>query len=333
MKNKYRNMSRTRTPWDHVPFLNPMESFIKNKYLDTFSYRHPKIDTTGEVELLNSYSVEKCRNCGSANFKKYGFTKNGIQRYYCNDCKKTFNILSNTIFEGHKISITEWIEYLLDIFRYESVNITSKTNKNSYTTSKYWLNKLFMIIESLQEEIILEGNVYIDETYIPVLSDDKVIRDSKELRGLSKNQYCIGIGYDKKHVYAKVEGLGKTSKSKTYNTFNTHIKVGSHLIHDKEKSHRILIEKLNLTEDAYDAKKLKVLKNEKNPLFPINEQCRLLKLFLKAHSGFDRDDLQNYINLYCFISNPPDDKLEKVKIILERAIHITKSLRYRDYYS
>ena len=32
-----------------------------------------------------------CVHCGSANYKKIGFTKKGLQRYLCKDCKKSFS--------------------------------------------------------------------------------------------------------------------------------------------------------------------------------------------------------------------------------------------------
>ena len=40
-------------------------------------------------------------------------------------------------------------------------------------------------------------------------------------------------------------------------------------------------------------------------------------MFLNAHSGFSRDDLQNYLNLYSFVINPPSDHLEKVEKIIK----------------
>lgn len=143
----------------------------------------------------------------------------------------------------------------------------------------------------------------------------------------------IGIAYDGNHVYAHVEGFGKTCQKKTKDTFINHIKPGSHLIHDKEKSHKILIKELKLSDESYDTNKLKKCKDKDNPLNPINRQCYLLKRFLRSHPGFSRDDIQHYINLYCFISNPPADRLEKVEMVLNSAIHLTKSLRYRDFYA
>lgn len=151
--------------------------------------------------MLNSYTVSECKHCASTHFRKIGYNSNGVQRYLCLECHKSFNILTHTLFDDHKVSISEWIEFCLDIFRYESINITAKANKNSFSTSKYWLHKLFIVVNSIQENIVLNGDVYIDEVFSPVIKEDKIIKDGKELRGLSRNQYCIGIGYGKISVY------------------------------------------------------------------------------------------------------------------------------------
>ena len=333
MKTKYRNTSRRRTPWGSKENLTPLEDFIRTKYLDTFNYRHPKLAETSESELLNSYPVHECRICHSSHIVKRGFTKNGLQRYKCHDCKKTFTATTNTLFQDHKISISEWIEFCLEIMSYESTSAVSKNNKNSYTTSKYWLHKLFILLEDSQKHIILKGRVEIDETYFPVMERDRTKRNGKKLRGLSKDQYCIAIGYDGKYVYAAVEGKGKPSQKKTLKAYENHIEEKSLLIHDKEKSHRILVKKLSLEEEVYDSNELKKLEDKDNPLKEVNHICYLLKRFLRAHGGFSRDELEDYINLFCFIYNPPEEKLEKVKKLLDSAMHFTKSIKFRDLYT
>ena len=58
----------------------------------------------------------------------------------------------------------------------------------------------------------------------------------------------------------------------------------------------------------------------------------MLQKFLKAHSGFDRNDLQNYLNLYSFIMNSPTNKLEKIEKLLISAMDNPKSLKYRDVF-
>ena len=62
-----------------------------------------------------------------------------------------------------------------------------------------------------------------------------------------------------------------------------------------------------------------------NPLNRINHYCDLLKKFLNSHPGFDRDELQDYMNLPSFMMNKPHNKLEK-------AINSSKRITFRDYY-
>jgi hypothetical protein len=59
----------------------------------------------------------------------------------------------------------------------------------------------------------------------------------------------------------------------------------------------------------------------------------LLKMFLNAHNGFNRDDLQGYLDLYAFVINPPAEQLEKVEKIIKMVFEDPKSLRYRDQFS
>ena len=75
---------------------------------------------------------------------------------------------------------------------------------------------------------------------------------------------------------------------------------------------------------------LKGIKDDDNPLDKINEKCRFLKRFLYAHSGFDRSCLQDYLNLFSFISNPPCDHFEKVEKLLLIALKSPNLLKYRD---
>ena len=61
-------------------------------------------------ELRWSDGVE-CPVCGSTKIKKRGFhdTQAHRQRYACKDCRKQFDDLSGTIFEGHHQTLKTWI--------------------------------------------------------------------------------------------------------------------------------------------------------------------------------------------------------------------------------
>ena len=73
--------------------------------------------------------------------------------------------------------------------------------------------------------------------------------------------------------------------------------------------------------------------DELNSLYPVNRMCFLLKRFLGAHPGFDRDDLQGYLNLFHVIANPPEDKMEKAAMVLNRAMQCPKTVRFRSFYN
>jgi len=330
MTKKKETKSRRRTPWTGAYETTPMQGFIETCTKDAYESKHPKIKGSAEIPLLNSIPVEGCRKCGSSHIKKRGFTSNGLQRYKCLDCDCSFNVLTNTLFDNHKIPLTEWLGFLLDIFGYGSFSLTSKGNRNSINTTKYWMEKVFLMLKDCQKDIVLEGKVWIDETFYRVREPDVQRRpDGKEYRGLSRNQQCIAIGTDGTNIIAIVEGEGNTSNKKTWDAFSTHIKEGSFLVHDMEKSHSILVSKLKLTSEVHDSRDTKKLVDKDNPLDPINQVCRLLKLFLKAHSGFMRKDLQDYLNLFCFIMNPPNNKYEKLEKLLNLAVHYPKTHRFR----
>ena len=328
-----RYKSRLKTPWDSEDELTASQSFISRHYKEHYMQRHPKLEATGEVELINSYVPEKCPYCGSSSFQKYGHTRIGVQRYKCTDveCHQTFLPTTGTIFDEHRISISEWIEYCMNIFRNVTITADSWNNKNAFTTSRYWLEKLFLLLDGYQDDIIVSDKVWLDETYYGIMLRDRVQNeDGTSPRGLSKNKICVGVATDKKNTIIIAEGFGKPSQKMSYDTFITHIKPGSTLIHDKESTHKKLVRELGLVSEEYAARDLKGLDDFENPLDPVNNLHYLIKRFLYAHSGFDRSQIQGYLNLYSFVLNPPSDRLEKVDKILNLVFQKPKLLRYRD---
>jgi transposase-like protein len=334
MSREKREKSRKTTPWEVDAELTATQKFLKQHYASFYVERHRKVIDSGEADMINSYLPLKCPFCETEKFKKSGYTKSGIQRYMCSDCGKTFLPTTGTIFDEHKISISEWTEYCLNIFRHVSITADSWNNKNAFTTSRYWLQKLFLTLEQSQEHIVLSGKVWFDETFYTVRSENIVRKDNGDkLRGLSQNQICIGVATDKRHIILLVEGTGKPSQKKTVEAFRNRIEKGATLYHDEETAHRKLIEELSLKSKSFSSKELKGLPDKENPMNPVNRVHAILKKFLNAHSGFDRNELQNWLNLFAFITNPPNDFLEKVDLIVNLAFQNPKLLRYRDFYA
>ena len=324
--------SRRKTPWDNTN-MTPTQQFIHDQHKIHYDQRHPSIEETGEAGLINSHVPSCCPYCKSPSFTKFGLDSNGIQRYRCSSCGQRFKPTTGTIFDSRRIPISEWIEYCTNIFRYVSLNADSWNNKNALSTSKYWLEKLFLTLQGSQDSIVLSDTVWLDETYYTVIMKDRQRHeDGTLLKGLSRNQICIGVATDKKHTICFIEGFGKPSQKSSYETFKDHIAEGSVLIHDKETTHRKLVQHLSLKSKTYSSKDLKGLADSENPLEPVNRIHSLLKMFLNSHSGFNRDDLQGYLDLYAFVVNPPSDYLEKVEKLINLVFENPKSLRYREQF-
>ncbi|MFA6662021.1 MAG: hypothetical protein WCS56_03180, partial [Bacilli bacterium] len=58
-----------------------------------------------------------------------------------------------------------------------------------------------------------------------------------------------------------------------------------------------------------------------------------LKRFFYVHTSFKRDEIGNFINLFSFVMNPPENKLEKADIFINLGLTCARKLRFRDYYS
>ena len=328
-----KNKSRKSTPWEEKVELTATQEFLKRHYDLYYADRHRKLGDSGEAAMINSYIPVKCPFCTAEKFKKSGYSKNGVQRYMCGECGKTFLPTTGTIFDEHRISISEWTEYCLNLFRHVSITADSWNNKNAFRTSRYWLAKVFLTLEGVQNNIVLSGNVWFDETFYTVRSENIVRKDDgNKLRGLSQNQICIGVATDKRQTVLLVEGTGKPSQKKTFELFRNHIEKGSTLFHDEEAAHKKLVNELSLKSKSFSSKELKNLPDKDNPLNPVNRVHAILKHFLNAHGSFDRNELQNWLNLFAFISNPPDDFLEKVDLIINLAFQNPKLLRFRDFY-
>lgn len=111
-----------------------------------------------------------------------------------------------------------------------------------------------------------------------------------------------------------------------------HIASGSTLIHDMENSHKVLIVRLSLIDEPHNAQLLKGIPDANNALEPVNRLCCMVGFMLRDHSGFNRDDLQGYLDLLSVALNLPTEKLEKVAMVLDRAMCCHIALRFRNHF-
>ena len=109
---------------------------------------------------------------------------------------------------------------------------------------------------------------------------------------------------------------------------------GSTIDHDGDNSHKALADILCLKKENCTTKETRNLSDDDNPMKPINAVHRSLKRFMRQHLAYDRDSLQDWLNLFWFIytkrSIPMDDKVKK---FLQIAILTHKVVRFREVFT
>lgn len=322
--------SLRKLEWDKYHDISDSQKLISHTIHEWYDAKHPEF-SADEIKFLNDRNIESCPHCGSTNFIKYGFYKNGMRCYLCHDCGHKFSPITNTIFDDRKIPISEWIEYLLYLFEFHSINSSARDNRNTESTGRYWLKKVFFVLNGIQDNIVLKGKIYLDEMFFPVIKRRTITKDGKKLRGISKNKICVVAAHDGHGTnLIIVEHVSKPSRKSTWAALGNHIQPGSELIHDGDNSHSVLIEKLGLSEEIHLTKETKGLPDEKNPLDKINNLHALVKQYMRMHGGYNREDLQDWMNLIWFILSKPDNRYEKIDLFLNMALNAPGKVRYRD---
>lgn len=309
------------------------DGFCDGTMDEWYDAKHSK-PSQAELDLVNGLAIERCPRCGSKRFKKSGHYKNGIARLRCLRCGRAFSPLTGTLFDSHKIPISEWIEYLMHLLEFHSVTSSARDNRNAKNTGKYWISKIFAALSGCQDGIVLSGRVYIDETYFSVKPKDEAKNGGKHYRGLSRNKICVATATDGTNAYLAVCGSAKPSRAKLLKSFRGHIKNGSTIVHDGERCHAVLIDAFGMKEELHKSSETKGLADKDNPMEPINAIHRALKRFMRSHPSYDRGGLQDWLNLFWFIvSNEELSLFDKAKKLLQTAILTQKIVRYRDVLS
>lgn len=263
-----------------------------------------------------------CPKCHSENVRKDGYTPQGKQRYVCCEpkCGTRFNLLTDSIFNSTKKSFDTWTKYLTLMSFNVPLVMTEEMCGISHRTAMLWRKKVHHTVNGYQNRIKLRDKVWIDETYV---FDSETLRDGLIIkkRGISDQQICIVVAIDSyMNVYAKICGHGKPTKNDIYDALKEHIEPGATIIHDGEKAHMKLIEKLNCDHELFkcNTKSKYYLKN----MALINNLCSWIKRYIYRFVGMKPKHLQSYLNwfVYMFRVNKGVTKWPKMQRILRHLV-------------
>ena len=307
------------------------EAMIEATVLEWYEQKHRK-PSPEELALINSIKPKCCPHCGGT-FAKDGFRESGIRSFECCECGKKFTALTGTIFDSKKIPISEWIEFLLHLFEFHSLKTSASDNRNAETTGRYWLSKVFAVLRGIQDGVVLSGRVWIDEKLFdaPKSEKESAKRKSNAKGGLTRGcQYYVACGTDGERSFYVVTGKSKPGDKTMLKAYGKRIAECSTLVHDGNKGYNAVIDALALKSEVHTSAETRGMKDEDNPLDEINDLHDKMEKFMRAHSGYDRASLQDWMNLFWLLTNGPRDKMDKVKWFLEMAFSKKIRIKYRD---
>ena len=321
---------------DKYAFLgvDPLGSLLRETAEEWDGEKH-RPPSAAELSMVNSIAVRACPHCLVGEPVRNGRNAGGVQTYKCKSCGRRFTPLTGTVFEDRKVAISERMEYIVHLLEDHSVVTSGRDNMNAESTAPFWLSQIFDAIEGCQEGVELFGDVWVDEYYAPMNSDEVVLRpDGKRKRGLSSNQLCISTATDGRHSVFVVCGRGNAGKDEIFLALSKHIKPGSTLHHDGDPSHARIVNELGLKSVVHLSSETKGLPDRSNPMNPINSLHAYLSHFLYNHYGFRRNRTQQWVNLFWVkVTQCEMGYMDGAKYIILRMLKTKKRHTYRKFYS
>jgi len=260
-----------------------------------------KTDKMRVMEKIHSNGdAPTCPCCGSTHHHKWGKSQ-GLQRFRCRDCKKTYTFLSNTPLSKlhHK---SRWLKYVEELTKGSSIRHSAKVCRIDLKTSFRWRHRFLEMLNNA-EEINLEGIVEIDETFF--LASEK---GNKQLKrkprkrggvaskpGRSKEQTVVVIGQDRSgHVLNFITETFNTETLKE--ALLPHINEEIVLCSDSSPVYRSLAKRENILHKALNISAGRRVLDKVYHIQHINAYHSRLKQWMGRFNGVATKYLNNYIN-------------------------------------
>lgn len=269
-----------------------------------------------------------CVLCGS-----YPAQGEKVQRYKCKSCGKVFSPTSRTLISGSSFSFQSWIKFIDCLYNGYTLKQIAATCNISEKTAHENRTKLFYALKLLNDRVRLQGNVVIDETYLPVSfkgnhanQDDFVMPRAankrggeNHKRGITDNLACIVCAIDDTgNSVAKVAGTGIATAAKLKFVLQGHLSDEiSCLYSDKSPVIKAFAESC-----GYEIKQEKLLRKNarrtagvapSRETFVINRYLQIvnsyhsrLKRFLDRFAGISTKYLSGYLDLFAWKERSKD---------------------------
>ncbi|SFU37902.1 Transposase [Clostridium sp. DSM 8431] len=116
-------------------------------------------------DIYTKRKMDVCPHCKSNMYIKYG-KFNGIQRFRCKECKKTFSLVTNSVWSYSKKKPSEWFKFCELILEKKVLRECAKILNININTAFAWRHKVLEALRKIQNETILKGNIHMTKTSV-----------------------------------------------------------------------------------------------------------------------------------------------------------------------
>ena len=264
-----------------------------------------------------------CVHCGSVKVKRNGKYR-GRQRYFCHDCCKSFNDLTNTPISGSRY-LGKWSKYFRMMVEGYTLPKIAEELDIHISTCFYWRHKILFALRSLGFQG-LKGIVESDETFFKESFKGREVegrkpkkrggRDPK--RGISNLKITVVVAQDRNgQVVAQKAGTGRVRAEEIDAVIGEHLNPSSLLCTDTATNYKkfalikgLKHETINISKEGYVKKGIYHLQH-------VNNFHKRLKDWMDRFQGVATKYLDNYLYWFKFLQqNKKMPTKERVKGML-----------------
>lgn len=295
--------------------------------------------TENHISIDLNLKIDKCPHCSSEKIIKNGH-KDGIQRFKCKECGKTFTYTNNTILFSSKKDINTWIKFCECLMNKFSIRKCAEICNINTHTAFNWRHKALDALQNMQSEVHLKGVVEADETFFALSykgnhRNFKLPRDSHKrghsvsTRGLSKEMVCVPsiVNLDGMSI-GKVSNLEKPSLKDLSKIIDKRIEQGSIFVTDSFRAYNKVAFDNELTHIRISKGKYT---NGSFNIQTINSyHSELKRLVIGNFKGVATKYLNNYIVYHNFVNFAKDSFTNKLSILTNFVFKIKCSTKGYD---